>query len=56
MPPQDLIMSTILNVDSDQVSTTSCFDAIIFKTFHIYIYIFFFFFFFKIEKLQANLI
>ena len=36
MPPRDLIMSTILKVESDQVSTTSCFDAISFSTFHLF--------------------
>ena len=51
MPPRDLDMYTILGVENGQVSTTSCFDAIIFKP-YIYIYIYIF----NLENLQANLI
>ena len=36
MPPRDLVMFTILNMESDQVSTTTCFDAISFISFHLF--------------------
>ena len=36
MPPWDLDMHTILNVESDQVLTTSSLDAISFSTFHLF--------------------